>query len=126
MSFPRISHERLLLDRLKAVIDPGPRAQVFDGSTAVNRFAVNGWGLLPRQQFQFGDLRIETEHVTVIVEIESAGGATNLVKYWPLLASGKLKKRLVIVHVFRIWTARGDARPVADVADSVIPSPVPP
>ena len=32
--------------------------------------------------------------------LESAGGVTNLVKYWPLLESKPLRKRFVLAHVF--------------------------
>ncbi len=53
-----------------------------------NRFGVPGWELLPLQQFQYGDFRIELPATTVTVETESAGGVGNLVKYWPLLRSG--------------------------------------
>ena len=72
------------------------------GQGAANKFAVNGWELLPLQQFQYGDLRIELADTTLIVETESAGGITNLVKYWPLLRSGTLAKRLVILHVYML------------------------
>jgi hypothetical protein len=54
------------------------------------------------QQFQYGDLRIELAATTLIVEAESAGGVGNLVKYWPLLRSGKLAKRLVVLHVYML------------------------
>jgi hypothetical protein len=54
------------------------------------------------QQFQYGDFRIELPTTTVIVEAESAGGVGNLVKYWPLLRSGALTKRLVILHVYTL------------------------
>lgn len=60
-----------------------------------------------QQQFQFGDLRIELPTVTVLVETESAGGVGNLVKYWPLLRSGALDKRLVIIHLYML-TSEGD------------------
>lgn len=54
------------------------------------------------QHFEFGDLRIKVEHVTVVVEAESAGGITNLVKYWPLLAAGTLAKGFIPAHLFLI------------------------
>jgi hypothetical protein len=72
------------------------------GQGAGNRFDVPGWELLPLQQFQYGDFRIELPATTVIVETESAGGVGNLVKYWPLLRSGTLPKRLVILHVYML------------------------
>ncbi len=39
------------------------------------------------------------------VEFESAGGLTNLVKYWPLLARSPQPKQFVLAHVFRIASA---------------------
>ncbi|MGH3172064.1 MAG: hypothetical protein ACRDN0_40190, partial [Trebonia sp.] len=69
---------------------------------AGNRFGVPGWDLLTLQQFQYGDLRIELPTTTVIVETESAGGVGNLIKYWPLLRSGALATRLVILHVYML------------------------
>jgi hypothetical protein len=38
----------------------------------------------------------------LLVEAESAGGVGNLVKYWPLLRSGTLAKRLVVLHVYML------------------------
>lgn len=38
----------------------------------------------------------------MVVEYESAAGVTNLVKYWPLLASGSISKGFIIVHVFQV------------------------
>ena len=66
-----------------------------------NRFEIRGWELPVLQHFQFGDLRIGGEHTTVVIELKSAGGLTNLVKYWPLLAEGRLTKRFVLAHIFR-------------------------
>lgn len=37
-----------------------------------------------------------------MVEVESAGGVGNLVKYWPLLTAKPLPKRLAIFHVSRV------------------------
>lgn len=64
-----------------------------------------GWDLPTNQRFQFGDLRIESDDATVVVEFESAGGVTNLVKYWPLLLKREQPKRFVLAHVFRIASA---------------------
>jgi hypothetical protein len=72
------------------------------GLGANNKFDVPGWDLSPLRQFQFGDLRIDLPTTTVIVETESAGGVGNLVKYWPLLRSRTLDKRLVILHVYML------------------------
>jgi hypothetical protein len=96
-----VSHEAELLQALQAsVADLGVATE--RGQGAANKFAVNRWELSPLQQFQYGDLRIELAATTLIVEAESAGGITNLVKYWPLLRSGTLTKRLVILHVYML------------------------
>lgn len=96
-----VSHEAELLNALQTCLADLCVAGVH-GQGAANKFGVNGWELLPLQQFQYGDLRIELAATTVIVEAESAGGITNLVKYWPLLRSGTLAKRLVILHVYML------------------------
>lgn len=67
------------------------------GMGHANRFEC-GFDLVGSQRFQFGDLRVELPDRTVVVEIESAGGLTNLVKYWPLAA--KPGKPLLLLHVY--------------------------
>jgi len=99
-----VSHEAELLKRLQASIADLGVASV-RGQGAANKFGVNGWELSSLQQFQYGDLRIELAATTLIVEAESAGGITNLVKYWPLLRSGTLAKRLVILHVYMLGSS---------------------
>lgn len=64
---------------------------MFSGQGGGNSFGVDGWELTLLQQFQFGDLRVETSAATIVVEVESGGGVDNLVKYWPLLACGVSK-----------------------------------
>ena len=39
-----------------------------------------------------------------VVEVEAAGGVTNLAKYWPLLRDGLDDKRFVLVHLFHAAT----------------------
>lgn len=39
------------------------------------------------------------EH-TVVVEVESAGGVTNLAKYWEATARGRVDKPVKLLHVF--------------------------
>jgi hypothetical protein len=102
----RVSYEAELLKALRGSIADLHVVGV-GGQSAGNRFCVPGWDLLPSQQFQYGDFRIELPTTTVIVETESAGGVGNLVKYWPLLRSGTLPKRLVILHVYML-TSDGD------------------
>jgi hypothetical protein len=99
---PRVSHERLALETLRAAIGDLPDVEVFSGQAGSNRFGIGGWELSMLQQFQFGDLRVETPAATIVAEVESAGGIGNLAKYWPLLADKPLPKRLVILHVFQL------------------------
>ena len=98
----RVSHERVVLDQIRASFAGAPDLVLTGGQGLANRFAVPAWELLPHQQSQFGDLRLEGTSCTVVVEVESAGGVTNLVKYWPYLAAGARRKRFVLVHLFRL------------------------
>ena len=97
----RVSHERELLAILRVAVADLP-GQCVSGQGSTNRFGIDGWDLSGIQQFQFGDLRIEVPGATVLVEAESAGGVGNLVKYWPLLRSRRLEKRLILIHLFMI------------------------
>jgi hypothetical protein len=67
------------------------------GYGAANRFDP-GFGLVGQQRFQFGDLRVDLPDRIVVVEVESGGGSTNLVKYWPLATS--LDRPLLLLHGF--------------------------
>jgi hypothetical protein len=71
---------------------------------AANRFPLPAWNLVGSQQFQFGDLRLETSGATVVVEAESGGGVTNLAKYWPYLEA-RPPKRFVLTHLFQVLSA---------------------
>ena len=53
--------------------------------------------------FQFGDLRVETPVYHLLIETESAGGLTNLLKFWYLLEehSRVFTKPVVLFHLFR-------------------------
>lgn len=101
------SYEREAIDYLAAVAKGFPQAKVYRGQGAANRFDVPGWNLPVLQRFQFGDFRLETPGEIIIVETESAGGVTNLVKYWPFLASGAVEKRLILLHLFQV-ASEGD------------------
>jgi hypothetical protein len=101
----RVSFERQAVDRLLVALEGIPDTVVFRGMGPANRLAITGWDLPEARHFQFGDLRVEGPSSTVVVEIESAGGVTNLVKYWPLLAAGRPAKRFVMVHLFRVTSA---------------------
>ena len=52
--------------------------------------------------FQFGDLRVETKDYTIVIEVESAGGVTNLLKYWYALKKCRenFKKRIILLHIY--------------------------
>jgi len=103
----RVSFEKAAVDALLLALGPLPDIAVYRGLAAANRVVPDGWALSALQSFQFGDLRLESSTVRVVVEVESAGGVTNLVKYWPMLESGLRDKRFVLLHVFRL-TTHGD------------------
>lgn len=67
------------------------------GYGSSNRFDP-GFGLVGQQRFQFGDLRVDLPDRIVVVEVESGGGTTNLVKYWPL--ANTLERPLLLLHGF--------------------------
>ena len=98
----RVSHEAAVLDILTESLADIPGAIFIRGQGRDNRFGIDGWALSPLQLFQFGDLRIELPSATLVVEAESAGGVGNLAKYWPLLRSGALQKRMVLAHLFML------------------------
>ncbi|SHF52518.1 hypothetical protein SAMN02746089_02093 [Caldanaerobius fijiensis DSM 17918] len=70
---------------------------VFKGQGKDNRIIIDG-----NTYFQFGDLRVDTETYHIVIEAESAGGVTNLVKYWYCLEKNLdiIKKPIVLFHVF--------------------------
>lgn len=65
------------------------------GQIGVNRLPIQ-----PNVYFQFGDLRVELPSHTVVVEVESAGGVTNLVKYWECIESKRTEKPIKLLHVY--------------------------
>jgi len=65
------------------------------GQGAGNRLPIK-----PNVYFQFGDLRVELPRCTVVVEVESAGGVTNLAKYWECIKSRRVEKPIKLLHVF--------------------------
>jgi hypothetical protein len=103
----RVSFEKAAVDGLLLALGPLPGIAVYRGLAAANRVVPDGWALSALQSFQFGDLPLESSTVRVVVEVESAGGVTNLAKYWPMLQSGLRDKRFVLLHLFRL-TSRGD------------------
>jgi hypothetical protein len=69
---------------------------VTKGQGAGNRLPVSG-----NAYFQFGDLRVDLPAAHVVLEVESAGGLTNLVKYWPCIANGLIRRPVHLLHIFR-------------------------
>jgi hypothetical protein len=67
---PRLSHETVTVDRLLAGLTLPPGVAVFRGQGAANKIGVDDWELSVLQQFQFGDLRLETSECRLIVEVE--------------------------------------------------------
>lgn len=71
----------------------------------INAFGTQGSdnriALEPNVYYQFGDLRIEVGGRFLIVEVESAGGVTNLAKYWECYETGRITKPMKLLHLFR-------------------------
>ena len=74
-----------------------------------NRMGVTG----DHTDFQFGDLRVETSVLTLVVEVESAGGITNLAKYWYYLSTNVPPKPIILFHIFRQSSLRDYASHLA-------------
>ncbi len=92
---PRDNHEADVIARFQATTDRHGLAS-FKGQDIDNRVAPDG-----NVYFQFGDLRTDLPPFHLIVEVESSGGVTNLVKYWKCLTDGTIKKPVRLIHVFR-------------------------
>lgn len=68
------------------------------GQSNKNKIFIEG-----KLNFQFGDLRVDTPSKHVVVEVETAGGVTNLVKYWYYLKihpKGRLSNPIMLLHLF--------------------------
>ena len=100
----RPTPEAAAVERLLGELGALPGIGVTRGAGADNRIDVPGWGLPGVQRLQFGDLRLEGDRCRVVVEVEAAGGVTNLAKYWPLLRDGLDDKRFVLIHLFHAAT----------------------
>ena len=68
----------------------------YQGQRGDNRLFLQG-----NNYFQFGDLRVETADRTVVIETESGGGVTNLVKYWYWIHINTPSKPLALLHLFQ-------------------------
>jgi hypothetical protein len=72
------------------------RLTAIKGQGVRNRLPVSG-----NAYFQFGDLRVDLQAAHIVLEVESAGGVTNLVKYWPCIADGLIRRPVRLLHLFR-------------------------
>ena len=69
---------------------------IFRGQRGDNRLLLGG-----NNYFQFGDLRVETDMRTVVIETESGGGVTNLAKYWYWIRRNAPSKPITLLHLFK-------------------------
>lgn len=77
-----------------------PDAQCYWGFGAENRMAPAAWNLNALQQFKFGDLRVELEDRTIIVQIQR--GLIHFAKFWPVI--DELTKPLAFIHLYGVST----------------------
>jgi hypothetical protein len=98
----RTSFEARAITALRAAIGERVTVEPSSGMGGLNRIAPESWELKVMQRFQFGDMRYEVDKSRVVVEVESGGGLTNLVKYWPMLGDQLNGKRFVLAHLFMV------------------------
>lgn len=95
----RVNLEQMAIQRFELVAQRS-KYRVFKGQNATNRITFGG-----NIYFQFGDLRVDTPTHHILVEAESAGGVTNLTKYWYCLTdailSKQISKSIILFHIFR-------------------------
>lgn len=91
----RESHEAFALGMFKDLVSSMGH-QLYSGQGRGNRIEIE-----TNVYYQFGDLRVELPNCTLIVEVESSGGVTNLAKYWEILESQRIKKPIKLLHIFR-------------------------
>lgn len=90
----RQSTEALVLTPFKSILQQkGIACQT--GQGRANRIPIEG-----AVYFQFGDLRVDLNDYIVVVEVESAGGVTNLAKYWEAFAGKRIDKPVRLLHLF--------------------------
>ena len=99
---PWVSFEAQAIASLRAAIGDRVSVEPVSGMGKLNRVAPGAWELKVMQRFQFGDLRYETERTRLVVEVESGGGLTKLVKYWPMLGEELSDKKFVLAHLFMV------------------------
>jgi hypothetical protein len=91
---PRTSYEKKALEPFEAILHRHGLSG-FSTQRKNNRIELDA-----RAYFQFGDLRVDTEHRHIIVEVEH-GGVINLVKYWPCLEDDLIEKPITLLHLYR-------------------------
>ncbi|MGC8560813.1 MAG: hypothetical protein ACP5O1_09055 [Phycisphaerae bacterium] len=70
------------------------------GDGEVSKVPLDTLDLPSKTSFQFGDLHFNLSDRIVVIEVESAGGVTNLAKYWPA-RKGPKNKPIFLIHVYR-------------------------
>ncbi|MHA1223079.1 MAG: hypothetical protein ACTSP3_07460 [Candidatus Heimdallarchaeaceae archaeon] len=70
--------------------------RIFTGQLLKNRLTIEG-----NLYYQFGDLRIEMNDFTILVETEGAGGVSNIVKYWYCFENKIIEKPIVLLHLYQ-------------------------
>lgn len=68
---------------------------MFKGRTKLNSIT-----LASGTSLQFGDLRVRTTTRDIVIEVESAGGLTNLVKYLYLFHITRLDRPVTLIHLY--------------------------
>lgn len=91
----RINFEKIITDRFNKVAKDNGYNPI-TGQGSCNRIQLEG-----NLYFQFGDLRVETDTHYIIVEVESAGGVTNLAKYWFAIEANLIDKPIILMHIFK-------------------------
>lgn len=91
-----------IIDELRRVIDLDKyeegKAVYFPGTG--KRKVLNPFGLDAKNQFEFGDIRIELESRFIVVEVDKGEGIYNLIKYWPYFVNCKKPKPITLLHVY--------------------------
>ena len=70
--------------------------KIHTGQSIENRIPIN-----KTLYYQFGDLRVEMQDFTLIIETEGAGGVSNLVKYWYCFENNMIKKPIILLHLYQ-------------------------
>jgi hypothetical protein len=91
----RKSHESVALAKFKDI------AKAFGYESESSQRSRNRIPIAGNVYYQFGDLRVELPNKTIIIEVESSGGVTNLAKYWECIDAGRINKQLMLLHIYR-------------------------